>query len=128
MTANDYIEYDLKALKSVPRLAADLKTVVDIVPAGAIVGKIYSWVVRDGKVYWMLYETYLPGKNMFVLHDEAALQPLNPSTTKVEVFTPGIITDLLGSNPLDSLGNLFKSGTTLIICGVIAYFILTKKK
>lgn len=128
MNANDLLDYDLKAVKAVTRYAADLKTVIDIVPAGSIVGKVYSWVLRDGILWWMLYETYLPGKNMFVRNDETALIALNPSNTQVTVITPGIVTDLLGSNPLDSLGNFFKSGTTLIIAGIVAYVFLTRKR
>lgn len=129
MTTKDYIDYDLQAIKPVNRLQADLLTVTDTVPAGSYVGKIYSWVTGvNGQIYWELYETYEPGKNMFVRHDPNALKPITPVTANIQVTTPGVVTDLLGENPLTSVTNFFKSGATLLLLGAAALYFFTRRK
>lgn len=129
MTTNDYVDYDLQAIKPVSRLQADLLTVVDTVEPGSNVGKIYSWLTGSGgQIYWMLYDSYEPGKNMFVKHDPDALKPILPVTANVTVTTPGVVTDLLGENPLTSVTNFFKNGTTLLLVGAAALYFFTRRK
>jgi len=129
MTADDYVDYELQALQPVTRYQGDLATVVDTVESGSIVGKIYSWYKgADGVVWWMLYDTYEPGKNMYVKHDPDKLKPIVPGTANVVVNTPGLITDLLGENPLTSVTNFFKSGTMLLVAGGVVLYLVTRRK
>lgn len=93
-TANDFFDYDLKAAKPVQRYAGDLRTVIDTVQQGSVVGKIYSWVQdSSGTVWWELYETWKPGFNMWVKHDPNALLPVPPSNSTIQVSTPGLLED-----------------------------------
>lgn len=69
MTTADYIGGTLKALQPVQVLTGPTGTVVKTVNAGGIVGKIYSWVVRDGVVFWQLESGQFVkhGQNIFDL-------------------------------------------------------------
>jgi hypothetical protein len=123
-TANDYLDYELKAVKPVTRYQGDLKTVVDVVNQGSIVGKIYSWKVdAAGNVWWMLYESWKPGSAMFVKHDGSALLPVPPSGTKIEVTTPGFLTDF--ANAAGTVGTQILIPVLIAIVGI---FLLTRRR
>lgn len=116
MTANDYIDYDLIAVQPTQRLQGNLFTVVDTVSSNSVIGKIYSWVTDStGNVYWMLYDSYAPGKNMYVKHNPDTLQAVTPSQSVINVTVPGVLTDLSTAASTGTFGSLIDFGKYALI-------------
>lgn len=124
MTANDFIDWELKAVKPVVRYTSYKKAgvpepiMVDVKNESQYVGKIYSWVTDDsGNVWWQLYETYKPGASMFVKHDPSGLLPVAPAGTKIEVDAPGFLTDFAKAASTSASG--FIIPILLLIGGIV---------
>ena len=61
MTANDVIGKYLIAQVDVPLYAFVGGPQVGVVKKGLVVGPVYSWIQRNGKIYWM-FDYSIPGK------------------------------------------------------------------
>jgi hypothetical protein len=70
------INHDLYAKGNVNGYDSTLKTVTKTFRSGNYIGKIYSYIVRDGNIYYMLYLSdydYNNFKPTFILHDPAII-------------------------------------------------------
>lgn len=73
-TADDYIGASLYAVAPVNTYKGDLTTVVKKYSKGAYLGTIYSYILKNGFVYWQLND------NTFVKHNSSDLR-VDESTT-----------------------------------------------
>ena len=77
ITADKAVGHNLYAkINNVVALEPNLKTVRKVFLKGELIGNIYSYIVRDGRVYWMLYLTAYDMANqkpVYVLHDNTKL-------------------------------------------------------
>jgi hypothetical protein len=70
------IDHDLYAKANINAFDSTLKTVKNTFKKGDYIGKIYSYIVRDGIIYYMIYLSYYDYENFiptFVKHDPATI-------------------------------------------------------
>lgn len=71
-TADKLIGVSLYAKKSVPKLNSAYKQ-IGTFNAGDFIGQIYSWVSKNGSVYWFFYENNNPNNKFYLVkHEEGA--------------------------------------------------------
>lgn len=63
----DAIGLNLYAKTNVNKLDSALKKIGQF-SAGDYVGKIYSWITRNGKIYWIVENPTIGGQYYYVLH------------------------------------------------------------
>jgi hypothetical protein len=63
----DTIGLNLYAKTTIPKLDSSLKK-IGTFSAGDYVGKINSWITRNGKIYWAIEDPNFGGKFYYVLH------------------------------------------------------------
>ena len=61
------IGLNLYAKTSINKLDSNLK-IIGKFSAGDYVGKIYSWITRNGKIYWVIEDPNIGNKYYYVLH------------------------------------------------------------
>ena len=71
ITADKIIGKNLFAKRKLDKLNGSLQPVGTFLP-GQLVGNVYSWISRNGKIYWMF--NTLSGSFYYVLHDPNAFQ------------------------------------------------------
>lgn len=142
LSVNDIIDGNLYALKPISVFNKPDGTVLKTVPKGAFVGKVYSYVQKDGSVWWQLNDL-----KSFVKHtpDSFDLSKLKQSVEAVKVAKQVEIMkkveDRLASNTnplyttgkslekgLDSILPDFKSITTIlyVVLGIIVISMVYK--
>lgn len=67
ISVNNAIGLNLYAKTKIPKLNSTLIKIGEF-NAGDYVGKIYSWINRNGKIYWMVEDPSIGGKYYYVLH------------------------------------------------------------
>ena len=98
ITADKIIGKNLFAKKRIEKLNGSLNPIGIFAP-GQLVGTVYSWITRNGKVYWMF--NTLSGSFYYVLHDpnafkfsadvQAALDEMKAEKEKEIINTKGAI-------------------------------------
>jgi hypothetical protein len=71
------VNHNLYAKSNVNGYDGSLKTVKKVFSAGNLIGNIYSWIVRNGNVYYMVYANdydYNNFKPTYILHDANKLE------------------------------------------------------
>lgn len=69
----DAIGLNLYAKTKVAKYDSALKKIGEF-NAGDYVGKIYSWVNKNGKIYWMVEDSSIGGKYFLVMHVTGAFE------------------------------------------------------
>ena len=71
-TADKLIGVSLYAKKSIPKLNSAYKQ-IGTFNAGDFIGQIYSWISKNGSVYWFFYENDNPNNKFYLVkHEEGA--------------------------------------------------------
>lgn len=71
ITADLVINKNLYAKGNVDLYDSPGGKIIRSISDGGLVGNVYSWVTRNGIVYWLFYDTY--GKPYYVKHDSTKL-------------------------------------------------------
>jgi hypothetical protein len=76
VTVDKIVNHDLYANGNVSAFDSSLKTVVATFSAGQRIGNIYSWIERNGQLYYLIYLSKSDYDNFnpsFVMHDPSKL-------------------------------------------------------
>jgi hypothetical protein len=126
LTADKVIGQYLKPKRSLPVYEPSLQNIIGSVNPGQIYGPVYSWLERDGQVYWM-FDISIPGQTpgaWYIKHEKDAFELVNEGGS--DLLGYGGLLDEVTITPKSQILKFIKLYG--VIAGLIVLLVVTNKK
>lgn len=126
ITADKVVGQYIKPKISMPVYDSALQNIIGSVNPGQIYGPVYSWLERDGNVYWM-FDISIPGQTpgaWFLKHEKGAYELVNEGGS--DLLGYGGLLDEVKITPKSQLLKFIKLYG--IIAGLVVLLVVTNKK